>query len=71
LLFAAGERIKQLEVLLGKAVLTARTALSCMNQSDLQKFALATTVGELAAVQMMWGSNANAKNALPGYAEPK
>lgn len=39
LLFAAGERIKQLEESLTKAMLIARTALTCMNQEDLRKFA--------------------------------
>ena len=71
LLFAAGERIKQLEILLGKAVLTARTALTCMNQDDLRRFTLASTFGELTSAQLAWGGNNNAKNAISGYAEPK
>ena len=47
LLFAASERIKQLEVALTKAVITAKTALSSMNPDDLRKFALASTFGEM------------------------
>jgi len=47
LLFAAGERIKQLEASLKEAMLIARTALTCMNQEDLRKFAYASTLSEL------------------------
>ena len=47
LLFAAGERIKQLDAAFAKAVLTARTALTSMNSDDLRKFALASTFATL------------------------
>jgi len=47
LLFAAGERIKQLEVQLTKAVITAKTALSSMNIDDLRRFAVTNAVGEM------------------------
>ena len=58
LLFAAGERIKQLEAMLMKAVLTARTALTCMNQDDLRKFAYASALSEMQLAMAQQGTGA-------------